>query len=877
MKYFFISFATAILLFSSITIKSQPNVQSPTITGARAKVTYINNRKAELNIPQSLTPYLAGLLMSNNINSKTQIDQALLAWTKKYNELKSKIDLTNDTNIKKEALSELQQGNFTGVENLLNSNTNYFQLLSIFPNSYKNARNQSPTIIGDYANVTYVVNEIIQYNLPDGVTVALLSQLKIKDDSLKKQSDKIESKSALVKRWITQYRELEKQLKDSPDSIRKNAYAFFEKGDFDNALKVLNKASGDEVLMAENRILKAKLLLLKLNYDSLDVQLRTIRKYYSTAIPFLTDFQSHYDYAKFLIDYVGDNVNAIPELMLCLDSAKSLQQKVEVRKYLSMAYSTVNLNKSIEYAEEALKFIDAAEPIYNMDMIREKATLLYDLGITYRGDTSLTRKSIKFFNDAILTLKRDTTKNESQQFSIAIYEAAKGKSFQMLNDTLNAMQCYLKAKSLFEKESSINRSEVLLWQTYFTIGQLLQLKQKNDQALVYYQKAKNLIEPKININSSNYFLNFFQVYDAIITIFELTAHNDSILIYLYDINNKIKPFMQKDSISFRFYQALIYTSLGNYYLKSVNNLFANYNLKSINISSAKSYLTQSYLIYFQNLSLVTDNLTKRNFQNCIILLNQAYILSNDFNGALDFNNTLIDRLMKLSIINPLGLFDDFISQVYGLISDDYAMMRPNSDSSIYYLSKSLAIVEPKALQYPLLYNEQYFSFCLKICAIYVDKQMINNADQRTSLYISSWENIYKVSEPSRNVLTVVNAERIALFASLFQQKSTTAISSGNRDTLLLLAQKYYQIADNNFNLQQNKSIIELNKYAFFLVARSIFENYLSQTNIDNESVMHKNNKCQYAQNAKTILTSLPQSPLIPQTQLLLSDCSNLGK
>src|SRR5436190_22510096 len=63
--------------------------QSPIIKGAKSKIDYINEQHLKLQIPVNLTPYLAGLLMCNNLTAISAIDAALLAWTKKYNELKS--------------------------------------------------------------------------------------------------------------------------------------------------------------------------------------------------------------------------------------------------------------------------------------------------------------------------------------------------------------------------------------------------------------------------------------------------------------------------------------------------------------------------------------------------------------------------------------------------------------------------------------------------------------------------------------------------------------------------------------------------------------------------------------------------------------------
>src|SRR5205085_5017308 len=97
-----------------------------------------------------------------NIKSDTSsINHALAIWIKKYKELKLEIDKITDKSLHDRLLFNLNQGEFPLIEKTLALRTNYKELYRIFPETYQTSGNQSPVIIGDFATVTYIVEEVV--------------------------------------------------------------------------------------------------------------------------------------------------------------------------------------------------------------------------------------------------------------------------------------------------------------------------------------------------------------------------------------------------------------------------------------------------------------------------------------------------------------------------------------------------------------------------------------------------------------------------------------------------------------------------------------------------------------------------------------------
>src|SRR6218665_2939953 len=166
-----------LMLLTQIHAQTSKGNNSPVIKGAKAKVEYVKKQVIKQKLPPNLTPYLAGLIFTNKTIKPNQssIDKALSVWFKKYSELKLKIDKISDVNTKKMAEKNLDEGNFSVVEKIIGTKTLYSDLTSTFPKSFGTTGDSSPVIIGDYASVPYVVQQIITYDLPEGLTINLIN------------------------------------------------------------------------------------------------------------------------------------------------------------------------------------------------------------------------------------------------------------------------------------------------------------------------------------------------------------------------------------------------------------------------------------------------------------------------------------------------------------------------------------------------------------------------------------------------------------------------------------------------------------------------------------------------------------------------------
>ena len=255
------------------------NSGSAILVGANNKVKYISKIQTRNNIPPILAPYVAGLLFANStIGSDTNsVKTAVTVWMKKYLELKSKILAITDSNKQNTCMRYLDQGDFVSVEKTLSISTNYKALKTTFPETYQTNGSQSPIIIGDFGTVTYIVDELVTFDLPEGLTVNLMRDLKLSKDSIRQKNQE-------VREWFEKYRSVERELARSPGKVNQNAYRLFKQNNFDGALKELDKAGGNDQATASSHLLKAKILLLQLNYKAYDSTVVLINKYFGILI-----------------------------------------------------------------------------------------------------------------------------------------------------------------------------------------------------------------------------------------------------------------------------------------------------------------------------------------------------------------------------------------------------------------------------------------------------------------------------------------------------------------------------------------------------------------------------------------------------------------
>lgn len=316
--------------------------KSPIIKGTKAYIEYRNETDLQnISIPDELMPLLAGLLLEND-KSIEEAQPALEVWINKYKELQEQIGKEKDSSKKERALQALRQSDFVEVEQILGLKTNYNQLLSTFSNSYSpnttsTSGAESPIIIGDYATVKYVVNQVVKYQLPEGVTVNLLRELKSAQianvdlqSDLTDQSKKIvnletslKNKDQVILDWISQYNEVKNQLRNTPGELAQQAFTWFERGNLKKAMEVLNQIDESKEQMGRASFLQAKILSLQVKGENFDKLSKEILTYYQQAAALSQDVEIHIQYATYLVSNQMDANAALRVLQAAEEYQKS--------------------------------------------------------------------------------------------------------------------------------------------------------------------------------------------------------------------------------------------------------------------------------------------------------------------------------------------------------------------------------------------------------------------------------------------------------------------------------------------------------------------------------------------------------------------------
>lgn len=861
-----------LLIFGSLFAKAQTmqthGNNSAIIKGANNKVKYIIAEKSKFNIPENLVNYVAGLLMMNRIDQHDQVNQALSVWIGKYNQLQTKVKALADGSKKTEALDQLQLGNFPEVENLLNIKTNYTSFNHFFSNAIQTNGDQSPVIIGDYNNVTYTVTQIIQYNLPEGVTLTLLNQLKAKDNDLRQKKDNIQAlqtnvteKEEALRSWIHRYRQIADQLKNSPDAAGKRAALLFENGDLDGALRELDKASGSEIGMAKNRLLKARIMTLQFDYKDLDAQLDKIKTYYETSVPLIPTYENNMDYCRFLVDFKGDGSTAIPILQKTLNLAQNLSERVEVLNYLAICFLNVDKINAVNYIQQALTLLDEQEPLTEEKLVERKAALQFNLGAGFainNLDQANIKASVDLTNKAIETLRRVRKDTLESQKQIAIMQSSLGKGLALEGDFNNSMITYKTAQRFYENEI---KKQPQIWlglsMLYYNIGDTYMNLGQRDSALLYLQNSRLLLEPNVNVHNKMLFFQLSLIYTGLVNYYQPVSI-DSVKIYLLNLDRILEPLYLSNKEAFGLSRAAIYADLGTIY-----------NIQG-NFTESLSKLEASYDLFMHNLATIQANTQK--FYICINQLTNTYAATRQFEKGISFNHELIRKIKQASNLNPM-VFNTIVSQAYSQLATIY-LVSNMPDSALVNTRQAIAPIEIMVKQYPILYADNYILYTAQLIYIYSAKSNMDAVDSVFKHYINTWNDIYALNDlASKNVRSKI-AESTSNFAFTFYQ---TELAHGlDLQILYSLSNRFLDMADRQFQadpLEDNKKLSILQR-ANFYYRRAYFENdqaiHLPADN--NTAKSHALAKCNYYQKCTELLARCP-----PNNQLTISLWGMLGK
>jgi len=710
---------------------------SPILIGAQNKVNYIRKVDIRNNIPESLAPYLAGLIFANkNIRSDSvkNINASLQVWMNKYFELQRRIAATADSNKKMTCQQYLDLGDFTSVENVLKISTDFRALKKQFPNTYQTHGSESPIIIGDYGTVTYVVDQIITYNLPEGLTSNILVQLRVSQDSLRLRVREVsqlrqfaESREIKIREYITKYRIVEKQLQSSPDLVNKRVLALFNKQDFDGALRELERARGSDAAIANNELIRARILMLQLNYQAYDSSVMEINKAYRLCTTFAPTYDRLLEYGKFLdeYDYI-DTSQRITILTQAYDSANTLPRKILASRYLSDAYMSSDLVKAKNILERALDLLRRNEPITDSLLTVNKAIMELNLGRTYifqRFDTINYVKALQHSLEARRTLQSTGLPSADLKYYLALFDRNIAYMYFVLQDSTNAIDYYKKAIAFYEAPEHANltyftghvRANLGLASLYSTYFQL-------DKANAILLRTIQMIQTDVSLRSRIYVQEIEETYTVLITNELKMNKMDEALRYSEEFRNLITPFMGPNSKEFySIALAEVDVDLGAYYLQK-----ADY-------PRCKEMLQGAYDFYIADLSGALKD--KQKFVNCIYYLHEYYVNTNETIPGIQFNQDLLARIVEYRG-SSFDAFTDLESQVQYQLSELFYNVK-RYDSAETYIRTAIATSELKSRQQPV---ENIKSFAIQtngLLRIMLRRQNSHGVDSLTDSFITS--------------------------------------------------------------------------------------------------------------------------------------------
>ncbi|MBB2148273.1 tetratricopeptide repeat protein [Pedobacter gandavensis] len=839
--------------------------QSPIIIGTNAKINYVKQQVLSQKVPDELTPYLAGLLFSNSrIGShKSAINEALMVWFKKYNSLKASLEKHPDLQVKKLALKKLNEGDFTGVESLIKVKTNYDALVKMFPKSYQTNGNSSPIIVGDFGSVSYVVKEIITYQLPEGLTINLLNELRSKDKILGFQNAKLgdlknnlESRDAIIKDYIKRYNFIREQLKKSPLEVYKKAYAFFNRGDLEGALRVLDSGSSNDKSYGESRMLKARILLLQLNTNALDATLTEIDKSFSIGVSLAPTADNYFEYSRFLIDYLSNYMGAISFLEKAESLTEDKLEKIQIYNYLGMAYYSTDRVKSNETHEKAIALLDNLEPLKSPTLIVLKAQLFFNIAYGYSTrffDVGIINTAISYSKKAIVQMEKLEVFSKQDLYKRAMMYNQSGQLYAMIADSVNSIIAYSKALSILEG-AYLNDQQMYaigLVTVYYNIAELYFNTGRAVQAIEILKKSLAILEPKISLNSRVYIIAYEQVYTALFKNYMALNMVPDIISGLYALKAKVKPFVLADPKIFLVHQAWTDTDLGSIYVAQKQ------------LDSARKYLKPAYDYYLNNVNMVQYD--KAKFSTCLIQMNELMLQSGEAESAIEGNRKLLGKFKAIAYINRMA-YDELIPQMERQLARVYTFIGIR-DSAFYHIKLALDLLEPKVKQYGTLYLMSYGDCMLQSFLMNLHFRDFSGADSVVSKFNSDCKVIMEVDPFVKSNMQASIGERLTSFAvNLFgftQAPETGILSALDLELLFGMDAKYFELADEYFVVAVRNNPLDGIKHALSLSSAMYLQNFLiPRTSNMQDRAAYVKKKCEIANRAKLVLSKLPVNPYI---------------
>ncbi|MEL7161314.1 MAG: hypothetical protein AAFN92_11210, partial [Bacteroidota bacterium] len=273
--------------------------RSPVIIGAKGTIDYHNSQRIDRQIPEDLLPMIAGLLLTNEVKASA-VEQPVLAWIDRYNELRTIINQQTDYGLKAQLLRFLAAGRLADIEDRLTGTTQAPELKRFFPLQFGRGQmttgDNSPVIVGDEATVKYVVEQIITYQLPEQLSLNLLRNLRAERNDNARLLNNLRQQRKAVEGWIAKFRDVEQQLKNTSGEIARRAYEKFAKGDLLGALAELEQMEGAAQQVARGAILSAKILLLTPFSEMTDKVVFSIRRKFEQAISLRDSLNDRLDF-----------------------------------------------------------------------------------------------------------------------------------------------------------------------------------------------------------------------------------------------------------------------------------------------------------------------------------------------------------------------------------------------------------------------------------------------------------------------------------------------------------------------------------------------------------------------------------------------------
>lgn len=378
--------------------------QSPIIRGVNTSITYFNQEKTSVQIPESILPLLAGVMIMNKNNPlSANFQPAIQVWLDKYIFLEKKIASLSSSKGKQLAAKFLAEGNFPEVEKIVRAQTSYTDLEKYFPASYQTSGRQSPILIGDNSTVSYVVTKVIEYKLPESLTRNLVDRIYAQDQKINSLNLRISDRDEVIENWIALYHKLEYQIGSSPDSINMKAWMYFSQGNLDAALAEIDRAQPAGTSLGRISFLKAQIRLLQFDYLNYENCFQEINKQFQIAS--ILDEQSAdvlFGYAQFIVEFSADNVKKI-EILENADRkipTDSAVMKFTIALQLSDSYTNLQRHLTAEqYLKKARQYTMAQPDEYK----RVESLFLFHIAMgRLYGPTNQPHLSVAHCDSAIL-------------------------------------------------------------------------------------------------------------------------------------------------------------------------------------------------------------------------------------------------------------------------------------------------------------------------------------------------------------------------------------------------------------------------------------------------------------------------------------------